>query len=309
MDVERLLDEMGVEHYRTGDRFMVCCVFHNDTNPSCGIWVDSGYFKCFGCGEEGSMVDFLMEADGITCREAVRKVRGQDSISDLEDSIHDYLDRTEKELRYFKWSSFRSTYSPVVPDTKAWDYLLGRGLNGESIIRFNVRWGGDRGKFRYRVILPIRTMQGKLLSYVGRATRVGMVPKTRKARSPHRTLFGLYELIEKVERVSVLVIVEGEFDAIYLQQYGVPAIANMGTSPMGAEKIRLLRRYAHKIVLSYDGDEAGQKAMHGDDKKRGELRVLSQYMPTFSVHLPDGCDPNSLTPKQVEEIYGNYRMC
>jgi len=117
----------------------------------------------------------------------------------------------------------------------------------------------------------------------------------------------LYELTEKVGEVPLLIVTEGEFDAIYLQQHGVPAVANMGTSPMGAEKIRLLRHYAKKVVLSYDGDEAGQKAMHGDGKKRGELAVLSQHMPTVSVHLPDGRDPNDLSEEEIEEIYGKYK--
>ena len=97
-----------------------------------------------------------------------------------------------------------------------------------------------------------------------------MVPKTRKSRSPHRTLFGLYELVHKVEKVPLLIVVEGEFDAIFLQQYGLPAVANMGTSPMGAEKIRLLRHYAHKVVLSYDGDEASQRAMQ-EKKSYGQV--------------------------------------
>ena len=309
MDVENLLDEMGVEYYQTGERFMVCCPFHNDTNPSCGIWVDSGYFKCFACDEEGNFAEFMSEVEGISLREARRKVRGQDSISDLEDSLREYLDQTEKELKYFKWSSFCATYPPVIPETRAWEYLKGRGLNDESILRFNIRWGGDVGKFRYRVVLPIRTVEGKLLSYAGRTIRSEMRPKTRKSRSPHRTLFGLYELTEKVGEVPLLIVVEGEMDSIYLQQHGVPAVANMGTSPMGAEKIRLLRHYAHKVVLSYDGDEAGQKAMHGDAKKRrGELHALSMHVPTISVHLPDGRDPNDLSEKEIEEIYGEWSI-
>ena len=131
------------------------------------------------------------------------------------------------------------------------------------------------GKFRYRVILPIRTVEGKLLSYVGRAIRSEMVPKTRKSRSPHRTFFGLYELVRKTGTAVLLLVVEGEFDAIYLQQHGVPAVANMGTSPMGAEKICLLRHYAHKVVLSYDGDEAGRKAMQ--EKKSYRFYILQLF--------------------------------
>ena len=47
IDVESLLDDMGVEEYETGERFTVCSPFHNNTHPSCEVWKDSGYFKCF----------------------------------------------------------------------------------------------------------------------------------------------------------------------------------------------------------------------------------------------------------------------
>jgi len=114
--------------------------------------------------------------------------------------------------------------------------------------------------------------------------------------------------MEKFGKRPLLVIVEGEIDAIYLQQYGIPAVANMGVIPMGPEKIRLLRRYTKRVVLSYDGDDAGEKAVHGDEKRRGELRSLSLHIPTVSVHLPEGRDPNNLSEKEVAAIYGNWKM-
>jgi DNA primase len=315
MDVEIYLEEMGIDYYPSAARFMVVCPFHDDHTPSCGIWADSGYFKCFGCGEAGSFAEFMAEVKGITIREAVRRLQGQDDISDLEDSIGHFLDQNEKVFRYFEWASFWRTYPAVIPETRAWDYLVreggkpeGRKLTADSVLRFGIRWGGDTGKYRYRVILPIQTVEGKLLSYVGRTIKVGMVPKTKKSRSPHRTLFGLDKIVKKVAKVPLLIIVEGEFDAIYLQQYGIPAVSNMGTIPMGAAKIRLLRRYASKVGLSYDGDAAGEKRMYGDERKRGEINVLSKHIPTISVGLPDDRDPNDLSEKEVDEIYGRYRL-
>lgn len=315
MDVESLLDELGVEYFSSKDRLMTICPFHDDHTPSCGIWTESGYFKCFACGKEGSFAEFVAEAEGITIREAVRKVRGQDDISDLEDSIDRFLDRDEKTLKYFSWSSFCATYPAVIPETRAWDYLIredgkpqGRKLTVDSILRFGIRWGGDVGKYRYRVILPIQTVEGKLLSYVGRAIKADMVPKTRKSRSPHRTLFGLNKIVEKIKKVPLLIVVEGEFDAIYLQQQGIPAVSNMGTIPMGPAKIRLLRRYAGKVGLSYDGDAAGKKAVYGNEEKRGDLDALSKHMPTVSICLPDDRDPNELSEKEVNDIYGRYRL-
>ena len=148
MDVEVILDSLGIEHYPAKERYMVCCPFHNDTNPSCGIWKDGGYFKCFACGEEGSFAEFLAEIEDISIAQAVRMLRGQDRFSDLEDSINQFLDRRDKSLKYFKWKSFCEIYPPISLGTEAEDYLTreggkppGRRLNAETIFRFNVRWG------------------------------------------------------------------------------------------------------------------------------------------------------------------------
>lgn len=308
MDVEAVLDSLGVEYREEGKRFMVQCPFHDDRNPSCGVWKDSGYFKCFGCGEEGSMADFVAEVEDIPIHQALRRLREGDSVSAVEREIERVLDVREKPLKYYKLSSFHSAFPPVQPETRAWDYLSGRGLTEESIHRFDVRWGGDTGKYRYRVVLPIRTVGGKLLSYVGRTVLKDTEPKTKKSRSPHRTFFGLYELLETYGEVELLIVVEGEFDAIYLQQFGLPVVANMGTSAMGPEKIRLLRKYARRVVLSYDGDAAGHAAMYGDEKRRGQLSVLKRHLPTVAVPLPDGRDPNTLSEDEVEEMYGEWKI-
>lgn len=309
VDVEGVLYKVGVDYEESGDRFMVCCPFHHDTNPSCGLWRDTGYFRCFGCGEEGSLVDFVAQFSGVTSVQAFKIVKGQSSLSNLEDTLGRLLDREETEFQYFKWSSFAKTFPEVLPETRAWDYLKGRGLSDSSIRRFNIRWGGDVGKYRHRVVLPILDPERRLVAYVGRAIYGEMVPKTRKNRSPHRTLFGLRELLRQDPDTKTLVVVEGEFDAIYLQQYGIPAVANMGTSPFNAHKIRQLRKYGKRmVVLSYDGDEAGIRAMHGDGKKQGALRELSRHVPTVAVRLPEGSDPNELSEKDISDIYGGWRF-
>lgn len=318
MDVEQVLQRIGVEYFESGEkRFMIRCPFHDDTNPSCGVWKDSGYFKCFSgsCGAEGSFAELVSEIEGVSVNEAERMVRGDDSIVGIEEQIRRSLEEPEKkELKYFSWKAFKETFPPVKKGSEAWTYLMRRGITWDSVKRFHMRWGGDTGKYRKRVVLPICTVEGKLLAYVGRAIYTNTVPKTRKNRSPHRTFFGLYEWLRDnpMEEKTPFVVVEGEFDAIYLQQFGVPAISNMGTVDPSPEKIKLLRKYASLAVLSYDFDEAGMKSMYGDDgegKKRpriGARSKLSRYIPTVSVVLPEGRDPNELTDAEVREIYSEY---
>jgi DNA primase len=310
-DVAKVLDSLSVDYDEVGERYMVSCPIHNDQNPSCGIWIDSGYFRCFGCGAEGSLVDFYAEVSGLPIVLAKRKMRTClcRSVDDVLAQMAKALDLREAEFQYMSWKSFCRVFPPVQVGTQAWDYLKSRKLSDKTIKQFRIRWGGSRGKYVDRVILPIITVDRKLLAYVGRAIHTDTVPKTRKNRSPHRTFFGLAELLERWPECDCLVVVEGEFDAVYLQQCGIPAVANMGTVPFNSYKLRLLRKYSRRrVVISYDGDEAGQKGMFGSERTEGAVSMVSGHLPVTTVLLPEGKDPNKLSKSEVLSLYGEWRQ-
>lgn len=314
IDVEKFLIEMGLDYYEDNKRFMVCCPFHNDSEPSCGLWKDSGYFECFACHEKGSLVEFVAKVENIPIFQAVRRVRGQTKLSDLQDTLSRMLDRQEEVFKYYSVPSFLKAFPAVAKDSPGWDYLIGRGITPESISRFRIRWGGETGKYRNRVILPIFTPDGKLVAYAGRTVLEGAKPKTKKSRSPHRTFYGIRELLSWCPNPEVFVLVEGEFDAMYLQQFRIPALSNMGTAPVGPEKVLFIRRYVKKVVLAYDPDDAGESAMYGvhgvEGKKdrEGEVTRLSRHVPTISVRLLEGKDPNEMSESEVLKVFGKWRV-
>ena len=313
-DVEKLLIEMGIDYFQVKDRYMVCCPFHDDSEPSCGVWVDTGYFKCFGCGETGSFVEFVAKVENIPIFQAVRRVRGRTNLSDLQDTLSRMLDRQEEVFKYYSVTSFLKAFPAVAKDSPGWEYLIGRGITPESISRFRIRWGGETGKYRNRVILPIFTPDGKLVAYAGRTIIDGVRPKTKKSRSPHRTFYGIREMLSWNPNPTAFILVEGEFDAMYLQQFRIPALSNMGTSPVGPEKVLLIRKYAKKVILAYDPDDAGETAMYGvhgvEGKKdrEGEVARLSRHVPTVSIRLPEGKDPNEMSESEVMDVFGKWRV-
>jgi len=328
IDVEGFLIKMGVDYVQSKDRLLVCCPFHDDSNPSCGLWEDTGYFKCWGCGETGSFAEYVAKVEDITLDQARRKLRGQTSVTDLQDMLGKMLDKREEEYKYYSIPSFLKAFPPVQAGGPGWDYLTettlegtpgwphpnGRGVRPEFVSLYRMRWGGASGKYRNRVILPIFSPSGKLIAYAGRTVVPGMVPKTKKSRSPHHTLYGLYELLKMHPVLTVIIVVEGEFDAIYLQQFGIPAVSNMGTAPLNPEKILLLRKYCKKVVIAYDADDAGESAMYGvhgvpgKKDREGTVDALSRHLPTISVNLPEGRDPNELSEQEVYDIFGEWKM-
>lgn len=307
-----ILQEHGVDYDDQGSRLMVCCPFHPDRNPSAGIWAHSGYFRCFACGVTVDFAGYLVRALGVSRLEAWRIAKSDDGLDEIESRIRTHLQSQEDHYRYFSVSAFHETYPAVEPDSPEYRYVVGRGIRPEMIRRFDMRAG--RKRYRHRVVLPVYTPQGHMVSYVGRSVKRGVAPKTRKSRSPHRTLFGLQQVLKHLvtesgaARLLPIVVTEGEFDAIYLQQFGIAAVANMGTVSMGPEKIGLLRKHARLAVLSYDGDEAGQRALYGDKQAVGQVQELRKHVPTVTVQLPVGTDPNELSPEQVHEYYGEYRV-
>jgi DNA primase len=311
MDVERILVQNGIEYFESaGKRFVVTCPFHDDHNPSAGIWKDGGFFSCFACHHEASFEEYLSAELGITESDARRITRGEDDVRLLEKRLMDYLEDDRKEFKHFSVKSFHQAYPRLVEGSAEWKYVIRRGISDESIRLFDLRIG--RKKYRGRVILPIYSPEGKLVSYAGRAVKVAGT-KTLKARSPHRTFYGIRELICRTgaTKFDELVIVEGEFDAMYLQQFGVPAVSNMGTVPFSPEKILLLKRYAKKVVLNYDSDEAGFKGMYGylskdGKKKMGQFEKIVGIIPAETMVLPEGRDPNELTPSEVRKYYGKW---
>lgn len=109
------------------------------------------------------------------------------------------------------------------------------------------------------------------------------------------TFFGANKLKNK----ESVVIAEGEFDAMYLQQFGIPAIASLGVGrkKYTSKQTAFLYKFK-KVYLSYDGDEAGRTAQ---ERICRFLRL--DYVCVEQIKLPENKDPNDLTEKEVRRLY------
>lgn len=298
---------------------LINCPFHNDIHPSLSVSLSSGVFICFACKERGRFYRLIAEWDGISESEAEDKEKKGASVEDDLIAIEKAFteeDKAHKPIKYLNWDSFKAKFPVVTDYPEAVSYLSSRKIKA-AIERFNIRFGVSGGKYDKRVIIPIFHTNEKLISYVGRAIYRDIVPKTRKPRSASTTLFGLVDILWRLKfirnaRLSWVVIVEGEFDAIYLQLLGIPAVATMGTSGLNDNQISLLIKHCNRVIISYDNDDAGRIAIKGTldkfgkIKKLGDVDKLKRYLPVETVTLPVGRDPNDLSPEEVNDLYGNY---
>lgn len=297
------LEDRGVDVVSRTRREVMCrCPLpdHDDSSPSFQLNIENGLWNCFGCGESGNWVQLVSVLDDCTIGEALRKfpiVTGIGSLADIRPKPKNY----EPPLKYYNLKSFRTKFQPVM-GTPGQGYLNARGVNDVTLTAFDIRYAGERTRdMRGRVIMPILSPEGRLVSFKGRAIHPDLKPKDKLARTAKHGLFGLYQLLHwsmwRNRHIRSIVLVEGEIDAMYLQQHGVPAVANGGTAKLSDQRVALIRKYAKRLVLSLDGDGPGEAAQWKIyEQLRGQIRVST-------IGLPDGKDPNDLTPEEIDEIY------
>src|ERR671922_2481114 len=75
ISVQRLAEARGIKLRRSGKELIGLCPFHNDTNPSLNIDPVKNVWHCKGCGKSGSVIDWVMHAEGISVRHAIELLR------------------------------------------------------------------------------------------------------------------------------------------------------------------------------------------------------------------------------------------
>jgi len=206
--------------------------------------------------------------------------------------------------------AFRLGYAP-----NSWDalggYLKSKGASIGQIERSGLvvkkEQGGYYDRFRGRLIFPVLDAQGRPVAFGARAMRAGEEPKylnspETAAYTKGRHLFGLSASREEIRRKKFAILVEGYLDLIIPFQHGVRnAVASLGTA-LTAEQARLLRRFARKVVVNYDGDRAGINAA-----KRAIEVLLPEDFEVKVLVLPDGSDPDEFVRAQGVEEYNRRR--
>ena len=177
------------------------------------------------------------------------------------------------------------------------DLLLDSGLVVE-------RDGGRvLDRFRNRLMIPICRDSGSVVAFGGRALESGQQPKYMNSPesllyTKSRTLYGLHLTKAAIRRLGYAVMVEGYFDFAQVVQAGVqPAVATCGTA-VTEQQAKLLRRFASKVIVSFDPDTAGQAAA----TRTGAL-LTGEGLQVNIATLPEGEDPDTCVRRHGGERY------
>ena len=162
--------------------------------------------------------------------------------------------------------------------------------------------GGLGDRFRHRLMIPIARDTGSVVAFGGRALDEGQIPKYLNSKetpiyTKGRTLYGLDVTKGAVRKHNYSVMVEGYFDLAQVWQAGLPVVAICGTALTGSQA-KTLKRFASKVVLSFDPDTAGQ----GAAAKSSELLVTEGFQVNVAL-LPAGNDPDVFIRKSGGAAY------
>jgi len=298
IDIAEVIGET-VTLQRRGRNLVGLCPFHQEKTPSFTVTPDKGMFYCFGCHKGGSVVEFLMELEKVSWRDAVEFLAKKAGIEiPHEDERRDGISReTFMELYRRVAGSFHWLLMESPQGDAARAYLESRGLSKETLGAFQVGYAppdrewlfgflskksyspeflgktglfldnarGRRGSlFASRIMFPIANARGEVLAFGGRAMGDAQPkylnsPETAFFRKGEN-LFGLDKAASPIRREGWFVLVEGYMDAIAMHQAGIAnCVAPLGTA-LTESQVRLLKRFAGKGVLLFDSDPAGQKA-------------------------------------------------
>lgn len=192
------------------------------------------------------------------------------------------------------------------------DFLKGKGYTEEEMLDSGVVGKGQKGGLydflAGRLIIPGIDQFGNVISFCGRIIDgrkdVGKYVNTRETMvfSKGKNLFNVNNLKKIKNEVGLdsIIMVEGHMDVISLAQAGIKnVVASMGTA-LTKEQARILKRYAGKVYISYDGDSAGQNAT-----VRGLEILQAEGLEVKVVSLPDGMDPDDVVKKLGVAEYQN----
>ncbi|MBQ9914495.1 MAG: DNA primase [Clostridia bacterium] len=323
---------------RRGKNLVGLCPFHNEKTPSFTVYPESQSFFCFGCGAGGEVISFIRRAENLDYTEAVRLLCDRCGMVMPSEGYDNSLAEKRKRMYEINKEAARFFHSCLFEEQgkAGLDYYKERGLKKGTIIRFGLGYAPDgwrnlltymRGKgysyeelyeanlanksekngkvsfydsFRNRVMVPIIDVRGNVVAFGGRVLDDSK-PKYINSSDTlvYKKSLGVFGLnLAKSTKEKSLILVEGYMDAISLHQAGFDnVIACLGTA-LTSEMAHLLARYTDEIILSYDADDAGQKAT---DRAIGIFSSIG--MKVRVIHLTGGKDPDEILKKYGPERY------
>ncbi len=314
---------------KAGSNLKGLCPFHREKTPSFSVSPDKQLYHCFGCGASGTVLNFIMNIENLDFVEAVKLLADKAGMDipettyekghsrELTQSLHNvnkdaalyfhkmlFSDEGKEALDYVKSRQltadtvkhFALGYAPK--NGGLVKHLISLGYNEDTILRAGLTASTDSGRiyerFINRLMFPIVDKRKNVVGFGGRVLDDSKPKYLNTSETPifnkSRNLFALN--FAKDAKTDYFLLVEGYMDVISLHQSGITsAVATLGTA-LTEEQAKIIKRTKPEVVISYDTDEAGQKAT------RRAIEILAETGLTVKVLTQKDCkDPDEYVKK------------
>ncbi len=320
---------------KSGINFKARCPFHTEKTPSFFVSTNRQGYYCFGCGEKGDIFTFVEKMEGVDFKESLKILADKAGIElkrdsgyakrdnsrlyqALEEATTYYQERLKQNPEAEKYLKSRGVSEESI---KSWrlgfaddDWrLLRTKLNSLKYTDLELAQAGlikrsaERESsepydvFRGRVMFPIFDPKGEVVAFSGRALAKDTEPKYLNSPDTElfnksETLYGFDKAREEIRKKDYTILVEGQLDLVLSHQAGVKnTVASSGTA-FTEGHLAKLKKLSPRILLAFDGDEAGMKA-----SERSALLAHSLGMEVKIAQMPNGMDPADLVKEDPEK--------
>jgi DNA primase len=314
-----------VDLKKKGRNYFGLCPFHSEKTPSFSVAPDKQIYHCFGCGTGGNVFSFIVEHEKVTFVEAVQQLGEKYGIqvqyesgsasteffSSLYQAHHVaaelyhntlYFDRGKAALQYLHDRGLNDDVLKMyqigfAPDS--WDTLSNKvkPLDMKNDVYeksglFVKTKHGWRDRFRSRIMFPIYHPSGKVIAFGGRIfnsddpAKYLNSPETPLYRKSE-VFYGLHKTRDAIRKFGTAVLVEGYTDFLQLVQVGVANVVALSGTALADQHAAQIRKFASKVYLAYDGDDAGINAT-----LRAGYVLLQAGVEPLVIAVPPNQDPD-----------------
>jgi DNA primase len=246
--IKRVLIGSGVTiESEVGSDFIIFCPYHNNTRTPAGeVSKESGLFFCFSCQQTAELQELIMKMTGRSYFESIRFIKSKEKETNIEDLVNKKLYKPKEFIQYDELLIKRLN-NQALDSPRAMRYFEGRQILKRSVEKFSLGYSEKQDM----VTVPVQSPDGMTIGFVARTVE-GKEFKNTPGLPKSKILFNLH----RIKQSNKVYVVESSFDAIRIDQVGLPAVATLGAN-VSSSQIELLKKYFNDVYIVSDNDDAG----------------------------------------------------
>jgi DNA primase len=308
---DRVNMQMVLDHYQidwlkaVGGNMRGKCPVHLGGERTFHVSLEKNIFNCFSpkCGAKGNVLDLVAAMEKISVRDAALKLQEWFLSEAKKEPTRAEPSGSKVSVREDVASPNENINPPLSFQLRVdfeHEYGKKRGLAQEIISAFGCGLCLSKGMFAKKFVIPLHNPAGELVGYAGRSLDDTepkyLFPSSERGFFKSHLLFNLHRVLgQNRDPLDPVIVVEGFFSVMKLHQLGYRAVGLLGGF-LSEEQTELLAQNFEKVILLFDGDEAGQV---GQQKA---LELLSRRLFVKTVWLAEGEQPDTVGEEVLRSL-------